>query len=398
MLIFQQGQTAAEWLSWLIFFIILLFFNEIQAYMLIYSVRSFLNEVRLYDSLGRWYIVSIILSARKDLIEKVSGITAKEKAENLKKDPEFNKLLSWTNEVLDFFLISPVTLDPSGVLQRLEHLLDVRKRRLRGIANRIIPDAPIHLKRNLESALEAASAIHTVYKTAEHIYKVGVNTKSYIYLMQLKMLIPYLREIVISYYDALKAFRAGIPIGDSIGPIVAQRFFGSEVTVDEKNDIVYSVSEFEDRYILALKAHGPGSEVGKPGEVIKKIIDELKGDIQAVIMIDAALRLESEKTGDIAVGVGAAIGDPGPEKFKIENACTNYKIPLYAIIIKESYIEAVTPMNREIAEAADKAVEIVKKLIREEVPKEGKVIIAGIGNTVGVGNEQVEKKSAPKAA
>ena len=107
-------------------------------------------------------------------------------------------------------------------------------------------------------------------------------------------------------------------------------------------------------------------------------------------MIDAALRLESEKTGEIAVGVGAAIGDPGPEKFKIESVCAKYKIPLYAIIIKESYIEAVTPMNKSIAEAADKAVEYVKKIIREEVPEEGKVIIAGIGNTVGVGNETLK--------
>jgi len=399
-MLIQQAQTGTEWLSWIIFFIFLLFLSEIQAYMLIYSVRSFLNEVRVYDGLGRWYIVSIILSARRDLIEKVPGITAREKAEQLKKDPEFNKLLDWTKEVLDSFVISPVTLDPSGVLQRLEHLLDVRKKRLRGIANRIIPDAPLYIKKNLESALEAASAIHSIYKLSEHIYRVGVNTKSYIYLMQLKMLIPYFREMIISYYDALKAFRAGIPIGDGVGPMVAQRFFGEEVTVDETNDVIYSVSEFEDRYILSLKAHGPGSEVGKPGEVIKKVIEELKGDVQAVITIDAALRLESEKTGDIAVGVGAAIGDPGPEKYKIETVCAKYKIPLYAVVIKESYIEAVTPMNREIAEAADRAVEVVKKLIREEVPKEGKVIIAGIGNTVGIGNEKIieKEKSLPTGA
>jgi len=380
----QEG--AGDWLSWLIFFLLLLFLTEIQTYMLIYSITSFLNEVRVYDRLGQWYVVAIILHARRDLIEKAAGVTPYEKALSLKNDPEFRKLLDWTREVLDSFLIDPVTLDPSGVLQRLEHLLDIRKRRLRGIASRIILDAPDYLKRNLESALEATSVIHTIYKIAEHIFRVGVNTKSYVYLMQLKMLIPFLREMVISYYDALKAFQAGIPIGDSVGPMVAHRFFGEEVEVDEKNDAVYSVSEFEGRYVLALKALGPGSEVGKPGEVIQRIVEELKGDVQAVITVDAALRLESEKTGNVAVGVGAAIGDPGPEKYKIETICTKYKIPLYAVVIKESYIEAVTPMDKEIALAADKAVEIVKRLILEEVPPEGKVIIAGIGNTVGVGN------------
>jgi len=142
---------------------------------------------------------------------------------------------------------------------------------------------------------------------------------------------------------------------------------------------------------MAIKALGPGSEVGKPGEVIRKIIEELKGDVQAVITVDAALRLESERTGNVAVGVGAAIGDPGPEKYKIENICTKYKIPLFAIVIKESYIEAVTPMNKDIAFAADKAIEVIKRLISEEVPPEGKVILAGIGNTVGVSNEKNKK-------
>ena len=361
--------------------------------MLIYSITSFLDEVRVYDRLGQWYVVAIILNARRDLIEKATGTTPREKAASLKNDPEFKKMLEWTREVLDSFLITPVSLDPSGILQRLEHLLDIRKKRLRGIASRIVLDAPDYLKRNLESALEATSAIHTICKLAEHIFRVGVNTKSYVYLMQLKMLIPFLREIVISYYDALKAFQAGIPIGDSVGPMVSQRFFSGEVEVDQVNDVTYSVSEFEGRYVLALKALGPGSEVGKPGEVIKRIIEELKGDVQAVITVDAALRLESEKTGTVAIGVGAAIGDPGPEKYKIEDVCTKYKIPLYAIVIKESYIEAVTPMNKEIAAAAEQAVNIVKKLIREEVSDEGKVIIAGIGNTVGIGNEGIEQKA-----
>lgn len=390
---FFMMQEAGDWLSWIIFFLLLLFLTEIQTYMLIYSITSFLDEVRVYDRLGQWYVVAIILNARRDLIEKATGTTPREKAASLKNDPEFKKMLEWTREVLDSFLITPVSLDPSGILQRLEHLLDIRKKRLRGIASRIVLDAPDYLKRNLESALEATSAIHTIYKLAEHIFRVGVNTKSYVYLMQLKMLIPFLREIVISYYDALKAFQAGIPIGDSVGPMVSQRFFSGEVEVDQVNDVAYSVSEFEGRYVLALKALGPGSEVGKPGEVIKRIIEELKGDVQAVITVDAALRLESEKTGTVAIGVGAAIGDPGPEKYKIEDVCTKYKIPLYAIVIKESYIEAVTPMNKEIAAAAEQAVNIVKKLIREEVSDEGKVIIAGIGNTVGIGNEGIEQKA-----
>ena len=386
----QQG-GATDILGWIIFFILILFMTEIQTFLLIRSITSFLDEVRVYDRLGRWYAISIVLEVRKDILERIPGKTAAEKAYNLEKDEEFKRIMDWSDEIINSFLIQPVSLDPHGILDRLEHLLDVRRKRFEGISERILGDGPEYLKKNLESTLEAASAIHLIYKIAEHIFKVGVNTKSYIYLMQLRMLIPFLREIVMSYYDALKAFKVGIPIGDSIGPMVAERFFGKDVEYNKELNVVYSVNEFEGRYILALKAAGPGSEVGKPGEMIKKLVEELKGEIDAVITVDAALRLESEKTGDIAIGVGAAIGDPGPEKHKIEEICTKYKIPLYAVIIKESYVEAVTPMLQTIAQTVDKAVEKVKKLILEEVKPEGKVIIAGIGNTVGVSNEPFEK-------
>ncbi|MEX2689853.1 MAG: DUF1512 domain-containing protein [Candidatus Njordarchaeum guaymaensis] len=391
MFIFQTN-GGGDWISWLLFFLLFLFMTEIQVYMLIYNLSSFLDEVRVYDRLGRWYIVSLIMESRRDLIEKAQGKNAFEKAKSLRRNEEFLRIISWTEEILESFMISPVSLDPSGILKRLEHLLDVRRKRLRGISEKIIPNAPTRVKRDLESALEAAATIHNIYKITEHIFRVGVNTKSYIYLMQLQTLVPFLREMMMSYYDALKAFRTGIPIGDSIGPMVAQSFFGKEVEVDSKNSIAYSVSDFEGRYVLALKALGPGSEVGKPGEVIRKIVEDLKGDLNAVITVDAALRLESEKTGDIAVGIGAAIGDPGPEKWKIEEVCTKYKIPLFAVVIKESYVEAVTPMDESIANAYKRAVETIKRIIREEIPPEGKVLIAGIGNTVGVGNEAKEKQ------
>jgi len=393
-----QGGGGTDILGWLIFFILLLFLNEIQVYLLIRSITSFLDEVRVYDRLGRWYAMSIILQVRRDLIERVPGTDPETKAKNLTNEEEFKKIVEWSKEIINSFMINPVSLDPRGIIERLDHILDVRRKRFEGIASRILGDGDEVLKKNLESTLEAASAIHMIYKIAEHIFKVGVNTKSYIYLMQLRMLIPFLREIVMSYYDALKAFRFGVPIGDSIGPMVAERFFGKEIYIDEENRVVYSASEFENRYVLALKANGPGSEVGNPGKAIKKLIEELKGDVNAIITVDAALRLESEETGSVDIGFGAAIGDPGPEKYSIEEIATKYKIPLYAVVIKQSYVEAVTPMNIKIAEAVNIAVEKVKRLILEEVKPEGKVIIAGIGNTIGVGNEPIKETSEGEIA
>jgi len=103
-------------------------------------------------------------------------------------------------------------------------------------------------------------------------------------------------------------------------------------------------------------------------------------------MVDAAAKLEGERTGQVAEGVGAAIGDPGPEKYKIEEVATKYKIPLDAVTIKESIEEAVSTMRKEIVEGVEAAVERVKNIIRTRTKEGDVVILAGIGNTIGVGN------------
>ncbi len=101
-------------------------------------------------------------------------------------------------------------------------------------------------------------------------------------------------------------------------------------------------------------------------------------------MIDAALTLEGEKTGEIAEGAGAAIGGIGVEKFQIEEVATHYKIPLYAILVKQSLLEAITVMRKEIAEASDKVSTVLTRLIEEKTKEGDDVLVAGIGNTLGV--------------
>ena len=46
-----------------------------------------------------------------------------------------------------------------------------------------------------------------------------------------------------------------------------------------------------------------------------------------VIMIDAGLKLEGEMVGEVSEGIGAAIGGPGVDAFKIEEKLTKYKMP-----------------------------------------------------------------------
>src|SRR2546425_6117286 len=91
----------------------------------------------------------------------------------------------------------------------------------------------------------------------------------------------------------------------------------------------------EDRRVIALKAEGPGGNVGKPGDAIKTIIEENIGKVSMVVMVDAAVKFEGENSGEVSEGIGAAIGGIGTERYKNEKEATLHKIPGYAVILKE---------------------------------------------------------------
>jgi len=146
----------------------------------------------------------------------------------------------------------------------------------------------------------------------------------------------------------------------------------------------YGETQIEGRRILVVKAKGPGATVGKPGKAIARLAEMNREKTRLIITIDAALKLEGETTGSIAEGVGAAIGDPGPEKYAIEEVATKNNIPLDAIIVKQSEEEAITAMKKEIADAVPGVIEKLKKKIMENTQPGDVVIVAGIGNTSGV--------------
>lgn len=125
--------------------------------------------------------------------------------------------------------------------------------------------------------------------------------------------------------------------------------------------------------------------MGKPGDAIEHVVNENKGKIATIIMIDAAAKLEGEEVGEVAEGIGAAIGGPGVDQFKIEESILKYHIPINAIIVKEDIGDAVSPMRKEIFDAVDKAIERIKQVILERTKEGDTVIIAGVGNSIGVG-------------
>lgn len=299
--------------------------------------------------------------------------------------PEGTDLRGDISGFLEFFTIEPVSLDPFGVLKRLEHLLDVRRSRSIEFVSQVAPKGAKTERENVEAILEAATAVNYIYKVVRHFLLLGKKTKSLMIFVQLDMQLPMIMKQAEAYYNAQKTFASGKPIGDGLGPLVASKLVFGTVQKRIAEDIVYSEIEIDKRKVFTLKAEGPGGVVGKPGEAVKELVESLEGKVSRIIMVDAASKLEGETTGEIAEGVGAAIGDPGPEKYKIEEVAVKYKIPIDAIVCKMSLEEALTTIKKEIVEASDLIVEKVKKIIRERTNEGDTVIVAGIGNTMGVG-------------
>jgi len=286
---------------------------------------------------------------------------------------------------LEYFAIAPVDIDPSGVVWRLEHLLDVRDVRFKDDVKLMAPKADETQINNLELMLEAALALNVIYRVIRHYYLLGRKTLSLYVIMQLQMILPLIMREADAYAAAQKAFTLGQPIGDGAGALVAAKLMqGYEKTKVEK-DMVLAQVPVEGRNAYVLKAEGPGGNVGKPGEAIKQVIEQNEGKISLAILIDAGLKLEGEKTGEVAEGIGVAIGGPEVDKYKVEESALKHKVPVNAIIIREDVGDAVSPMRKEIVDAIDSAIDRVKRLLLERTKPGDSVIIAGIGNTIGIG-------------
>ena len=355
--------TIISLLSYLFIFVFIFYGQRIQMYVMIREVESSLFKLKIMKEEGKKTAVETIKEIGKPTTDPSSRV----------------------DRYLEYFTISPQGMDPSGIVYKLDHILDVRDERLKEEVKLMAPASDEIQIYNLENTLEAAMALNFIYKVIRHYYLQGKKTLSLYTIMQLQMILPLVMKEAEAYSSALKAFAYGQPIGDGVGPlIVARLMHGYEVRKVPKDCVVATVP-FEGRTAIVMKAEGPGGNVGKPGDAVKTLIEENKGKIAAVVMIDAGLKLEGEALGEIAEGIGAAIGGPGVDQYKIEEAIMEDKIPLYAVIVKEDIGDAVSMMRKEISDAAEKAIERVKDVVRERTKEGDQVIIVGVGNTIGVG-------------
>jgi hypothetical protein len=368
-----QNQIAQEPLgeySWILtivfyaFFFVFMFYGQrIQMYVMIREVEGSLYKLKYMKDEGRKITIETIKEVGKPQTDPTARV----------------------DRFLDYFIIPPQSMDPAGIVWKLEHILDVRDVRLKDEVKLMAPSADETQTNNLENTLEVASELNYIYKMIRHFYLLGKKTLSLYVIMQIQMILPLIMREAEAYTTALKAFAYGQPIGDGAGALVAARLMhGYEIRKVPKDNVVASVP-IEGRAAFVIKAEGPGGNVGKPGDAVKTIVEENEGKIATIIMIDALMKLEGEEVGEVAEGVGAAIGGPGVDQFKIEDSILKYRIPVNAVAIKQDIGDNVSPMRKEISEAVDKAIERVKQVILEKTKEGDKVIVVGVGNSIGIG-------------
>jgi hypothetical protein len=223
-------------------------------------------------------------------------------------------------------------------------------------------------------------------KIVRHYVEMAKKFKNLQIAMILQMQLPIIEKIAEGELKGTEAFINNWPIGDSIGPLVAASFV--EKTKEVAEDVVMGTTKIEGRHCFVLKAKG-GPHLGRVDEAIAAVMR--KNKIARVVTIDAAQKLEGEKSGSVAEGIGFAMGGWGQREM-IENMLLPVKMPLDSVVVKVGMFEAIMPMTKDVFNSLQGTQDMVKRAVRR-AKKGEKVIVIGVGNSSGVGNDKktVEK-------
>src|SRR5438093_11328909 len=103
------------------------------------------------------------------------------------------------NVLMEQFLITPVDMDPSGIVSKFDHLLDVHEMKFKEDVHRIAPSADPAQLNNLSNLVEASWALNTIYRIIRPSYLWGKKTNSIFIIINLQELLPFIRKHAKAY-------------------------------------------------------------------------------------------------------------------------------------------------------------------------------------------------------
>ncbi len=301
-----------------------------------------------------------------------------------KGSPE-NDPTSAIDNFMEFFIVPPVSLDPAGIMDKFERILDLGEDKFRYMTKTIAPHADDEWKSNITMAIKATLGINGVAKMVRHNLELSKKTGNLQILLMLQMSLPMIMRLVKAEFEGVNAFSDGKPVGDGLGPLVTGMLMKdlSEEKLNFTNDFIIGEIGVEGRNITIIRAKGPGARVGKLGKAVTNIMAEK--EIKRLITIDAAQKLEGEETGAVAEGIGVVIGGFGIDKWILEEQMVKNNIQVDAVIVKMSPEAAMCQMTSKILESSQKTIEVLKKSILLSEPGT-EILVVGVGNSCGIPN------------
>ncbi|MCJ7450615.1 MAG: DUF1512 domain-containing protein [Candidatus Nanohaloarchaeota archaeon QJJ-9] len=357
-------------LSLLMLMAFFIFFPRLMAFQMIYKIRKSLKVIQ-----------KNALEAEEMFLSSI----AEKPNEDLKEDLEPMK---------NMVISPPSNLDPSGMFEKLENVLDSSQDKVERYVESLNPEMDEEKKADMKMAFQGVYGANQIYVMIRHFKKLIEDTNNYQIGQMIQMMLPLYKELSESQKKATEAFVNNVPIGDSVGPLIAAKLTENEPEEKAEN-IMVSEEDLDGEKYVVVQSKGPGSRLGKYGDALEEIVED--NDVEKILTLDAGMRYEGEETGTIVEGSGVMMGGPGVEKGKIEEVAVENDLPLEGYIVKQSGPQASKPMHKKIWNAHENVIRKVRDDIRNS---EGKLLIIGVGNTCGIANtredvEGVENKLNP---
>jgi len=288
---------------------------------------------------------------------------------------------------MDFQIAEPVGTDPFGIIKKIDAVLKQAENRHKIFVESIAPGLDEEERKNFRAALLHTSGVHQIAKIMRHLLETIKKYKIFQMALILQMQFPMIKKIADGLADSVDAFTKGLPIGDAIGPMIMANYIPKgKAKLMKDADFAYYRTKMAERSVMLSRAIGPGVSIGYPEKFVENILKKEK--ITRIITVDAAMGMEGEKSGYVAEGVGFGQRGSNPvASFYIEEMAVKRGIPVDDIMIKEIGEEGLQVMSKPILESMKKASEALEDAIKRSGKNE-KILVIGLGNTGGVGNDK----------
>ncbi|MCL5066828.1 MAG: DUF1512 domain-containing protein [Thaumarchaeota archaeon] len=240
-----------------------LYAPRIQSMMILNDVKKGLNKLTLLKDSGKKEALDYLITQCKAPKESQQRI----------------------EQLLEYFTIMPVDMDPSGIVPKVEHVVRLQDDRMRNEIKRLAPNADRLQLSVAQNILEVATSLNQLYKIIRHFYIQGQKSKSVYILVQVQMIMPMILQMSEAYISALDAFKSAQPIGDGLGPMVAGKFMLGKEKIEIDRETLYAKTEYKGRTLFVMKAEGPLGSVGRPHTGVEKLIGDPNNHINALIIL-----------------------------------------------------------------------------------------------------------------